>query len=125
MTAGYFSNLTGHQYLCLTTFRKSGQPVATPVWFVNEAGRLYVLTSAKAGKAKRIQNVPKVLVEPSDGQGRVLGPGVEAVARVLPAAKFPMAKQALDRKYGWVKKLFNLYMSLQRAQIIYLEIVPI
>jgi hypothetical protein len=125
MTAGYFSNLTGHQYLRLTIFRKNGQPVSTPVWFVHENGRLYVLSSRNAGKVKRINNMPQVIVEPSDASGRPLGPSVEAVARVLPPIKFPAAKAALDQKYGLIKKFFNFYMSLQRAQIIYLEIVQV
>ena len=47
-------DLDRHRYLSLATFRRSGAEVATPVWFATVDGRLYVVTSGDAGKAKRL-----------------------------------------------------------------------
>jgi PPOX class probable F420-dependent enzyme len=47
------------KYISLATFRKSGVAVHTPIWFAEENGRLYLMTSSKSGKYKRIRNNPK------------------------------------------------------------------
>ena len=44
-----FSALEGHKYALLTTFRASGDPVPTPVWFGLANGRAYVRTGADVG----------------------------------------------------------------------------
>src|SRR5215470_15122623 len=54
----------GQKYLSLTSFRKSGVPVRTPVWFAEAEGKLYLFTNPKSGKAKRIRNNPRVLIAP-------------------------------------------------------------
>jgi uncharacterized protein len=55
-----FPNLHGHQFMSVTTFRKSGQPVPTPVWFAQVEDKLYVMTQANAGKVKRIGHTARV-----------------------------------------------------------------
>ena len=47
-----FTGLRGHSFMELTTYRKSGKPVATRVWFAEEGGRLYVTTAKASGKVK-------------------------------------------------------------------------
>lgn len=56
--------ITGQKYISLTTFRKNGAGVATPVWFGEEDGKLYVMTRSDMGKTKRIRNNPHVRVAP-------------------------------------------------------------
>ncbi len=51
-----FSVVRGHNYMSLTTFRKSGNPVVTPVWFVEEEGKICVWTQLHSGKMKRLRN---------------------------------------------------------------------
>ena len=64
----------GQKYLSLTSFRKSGVPVRTPVWFAEAEGKLYLFTNPKSGKAKRIRNNPRVLIAPCTMRGKVTGP---------------------------------------------------
>ena len=52
--------IQGQKYISLTTFRKTGVGVATPVWFGEEDGKLYVMTRSDMGKTKRIRNNPQV-----------------------------------------------------------------
>jgi PPOX class probable F420-dependent enzyme len=107
-TPSSFSALQGHNFMSLTTFRKTGVGVPTPVWFVDVDGKLYVLTGLTSGKIKRIRNNPCVTVAPSSYNGKVLGQAVEARVRILPREDFDRVNRALNRKYGWQKRLFEL-----------------
>jgi uncharacterized protein len=95
-----FADLTGHKYIRLTTMRRSGQAVHTPVWFVAEAGRLYVRTSTDSGKVKRIRNNPRVLVAASNPMGKALSSPVRATTRILPSSEQEHVSRALLLKYG-------------------------
>jgi hypothetical protein len=104
MTSQIPSAIHGQKYISLTTFRKTGVGVATPVWFGEEDGKLYVMTRADMGKSKRIGNNPHVRVAPCTIRGKVIGPEFSATARFLPAEDFPRARKTLTRKY-WLAKL--------------------
>lgn len=116
--------LQGHTYLNLTTFRRSGEPVVTPLWFAEHDGRLYVTTQVQSGKVKRIRHTPRVLVGPADMRGRPLGPTVEAIARVLPPEAHAAADAHLDRKYGLLKRAIRWTRRLPGRQSTFLEITP-
>lgn len=108
-TAGRLTPFTGQKYLNLETFRKSGQGVPTPVWFVEDAGVLYVGTFERTGKVKRLRRTARVRVVPCDARGRATGEWLEARARVL-AATEPEAERAegrLRRRYGLMKRLVD------------------
>ena len=92
------------KYISLTTFRKTGVGVPTPVWFGEEDGKLYVMTISTMGKTKRIRNNPQVKVAPCTMRGKVTGPEFAATARLLPPEEFPRARKTLTRKY-WLAKL--------------------
>jgi uncharacterized protein len=94
----------GQKYISLTTFRKSGAGVATPVWFGEEAGKLYVMTRGDSGKYKRIRNNSRVQIAPCTMRGKVTGPQFEASARILPDHDWPAAQQTVRRKY-WLARL--------------------
>lgn len=121
-----FANLQGHSYANLTTFRKNGKAVSTPVWFASKDEKLYIMTTVHTGKVKRIRNNPQVTLEPATGRGKSLGPAAGGTARILPHGEDMIAKQALASKYGWQVALFNLMLRLRgkmRDQV-HLEIVP-
>ncbi|HSE38460.1 MAG TPA: PPOX class F420-dependent oxidoreductase, partial [Blastocatellia bacterium] len=80
------SQFAGEKYLNVETYRKTGVAVATPVWFAEEAGILYIYSLANAGKVKRIRNNPRVRIIPCDMRGKPKGEWVEARARVLDGA---------------------------------------
>ena len=116
--------LKGFRCLNLTTFRKSGAPVVTTVWFALDAGKLYIWTAADSGKVKRIRNNPLVSVAPSSHMGKPRGPAVEAVARILAPSEQGTPERLMNSKYGWMKKLFELVWWLRGQPHIYLELVP-
>jgi len=92
------------KYISLTTFRKTGVAVATPVWFGEENDKLYVMTRGDMGKAKRIRNNPQVRVAPCTIRGKVTGSEFPAIARIVPPAEHQRARQTLNRKY-WMARL--------------------
>ncbi len=96
--------IQGQKYVSLTTLRKTGTGVATPVWFGEEDGKLYVMTRSDMGKTKRIRNNPQVRVAPCTIRGRVTGEAHAAIARILPPEEHAHARQAINRKY-WVARI--------------------
>jgi len=125
-TTAAFANLDGQQFMSLTTFRKTGEAVLTPVWFTNVDGKLYMLTLGNAGKLKRIRNNGAVTVAPCTVRGEILGEIAGGMARVLSGDEAKRANKALTRKYGMFKRGFDLMHMLTgkyntRA---YLEISP-
>ena len=117
-----FPHLQNQKYMNLTTYRKTGVAVATPVWFAQEGDKLYVFTAGESGKVKRIRNNGKVEVSPCTMAGKSLGATQSAVARLLPAAEGEAANDLINKKYGWQKRLFSLIASLRRTQPYYIEI---
>jgi PPOX class probable F420-dependent enzyme len=109
----------------LTTFRKTGKAVATPVWFAEANGRIYVYTAPDSGKVKRLRNNPRVQVAPCTFSGKVLGPAVEAQACILAVGETDRARAALLREYGWQARLGLFFSRLRRREPpAYLEIIP-
>jgi PPOX class probable F420-dependent enzyme len=109
------TEIRGHKYILLTTFRMDGTAVSTPVWFGEEEDKLYVVTRSDSGKAKRIRNNSQVRIAPCTFRGKVTGRESSASARILPAADWPRARQIVNRKY-WMARL-----SLSKKNV-YLEI---
>jgi len=104
MPAAIPSEIHGQKYISLTTFRKSGVAVATPVWFGEEGDRLYVMTRSDMGKAKRVRNNPRVRVAPCTIRGKLTGPEFEASARILPPGEHAHARERINQKY-WAARL--------------------
>ena len=101
--------LAASTYIALTTYKKDGTAVPTPVWVSRADGKLYVWTQADSGKVKRIRNRGHVMVAPSDARGVPQGAAVDASAVVLDdpdaVAKVEDAHRA---KYGTQFRLFRL-----------------
>lgn len=110
-----FADLKKNRYVCLTTFRKNGQSVATPMWFAVVGDELVLRTGRGSGKARRIRNNPEVTVAPSSGAGHPTGPARSARAEIVddPAAQEAI-EAALARKYGLQKRIVDLALRLAR-----------
>jgi PPOX class probable F420-dependent enzyme len=119
-----FQYLEGHKYIRLTTFRKSGEPVSTPVWFALHGGRLHITTEPDSGKMKRIRNEPRVLISPCNAWGRPKGEPVEGMARSVEDAPTGEAETVFREKYRLGLRLFHLFGQRQIGKIA-LEIRPV
>ena len=122
--------LAHEKYLSLTTYRRDGSPVATPVWFVVDGQRLLVWTSAGSWKAKRLRRDPRVRIAACDFRGNVHGAAWDAMARFLPDAEGQRVQRLLLRRYPIARRLLSGFTALTgrltrtpREQSAYLEIV--
>lgn len=109
------TRLSQGKYLSLTTYRKSGQAVATPVWVTRDADKLFVTTQAESGKVKRLRNNPAVLLAPCDVRGNVTGPHVAGQARILDAAESARVRHLINQRYGLMARAFGLVEKLRRS----------
>ena len=103
------------RYINLTTFRKDGREVATPVWCAVVNGKLCFYTVGNSGKVKRIRATRRVKVAPSDGRGKPLGAWSEGIGRILSdPAEAARVYQAISAKYGWQYALINFFAWITR-----------
>ena len=116
------------RYIALTTYRRDGRPVTTPVWAVQLEGKLYVVTSKSTGKTRRVRTTGRVRFAPCNANGRrILGEWQEATGRIVQdEARRSEALAALQRKYGWQLFLAMLVYRLRgfyRERVV-LELTP-
>ncbi|MGO9322720.1 MAG: PPOX class F420-dependent oxidoreductase [Solirubrobacteraceae bacterium] len=96
-------SLGDEKYILLTTFRRDGTPVATPVWATNlDDGAIGFWTSSGSGKAKRLAHTPRVTVQPCDARGRVKEgtTAVDATARLVTGSELEAIRERVIAKYG-------------------------
>jgi PPOX class probable F420-dependent enzyme len=111
------------QYMNLETFRKNGDCMKTPVWFVQDEETLYVSTMANSGKVKRIRNNDRVNVAACKINGKLSGVWVPAKAREITDPEIcTKVNRMLDKKYGLMKKLFDNQRTQKGAKDTILEI---
>lgn len=95
--------LADESYVLLTTTRRSGVGVPTPVWVARHDDALLVTTGAESGKVKRVRHTPTVTLQACDRVGRPLdgAPVVPAMASVHDDAQTRAhLDAALHAKYG-------------------------
>ena len=119
------NSLRSEKYISLMTFRKSGEGVATPVWFAGVERKLYVYTNGKSGKVKRIKISPHVRIAACNIRGRVHGDWKDSEGRIIDDPSLCLrARNALKAKYGiqlWIAELFARLFGKWKDRI-YLEI---
>lgn len=121
-------SLADEKYLAFTTYRRSGEAVTRPVWWVGlDDGRYGFWTSSGSGKAKRLGHTERVQVQPSDARGRPK-PGTEPIAgrAVLSQqgdAAHDQVQSRVRAKYGLMTKVTHVLGVLggivQRRRIPY------
>ncbi|TQM83628.1 hypothetical protein FHX81_6054 [Saccharothrix saharensis] len=109
-------DLAAGKYLLLTTFRKDGTAVPTPVWVAGDQGVLFAWSAADAGKVKRIRRSGDVRIGPCDVRGKPTGEQVPATARLLDQAGSDRVRSLIAKKYGVLGRLTLLGSRLRRGR---------
>jgi PPOX class probable F420-dependent enzyme len=110
MDSNLLSQFHGKKYINIESYRKSGDSVKTPVWFVEDNGCLYVRTGASSGKVKRIRRNSQTKIVPCSMRGDPAGAWVAANAEVLADPQLTdKIEQLLKKKYGLQKTLFEFF----------------
>lgn len=103
--AADLDTLAAASYVLLTTFRKDGTPVPTPVWAARDGDELVVFTAPNAGKVKRIRRDGAVRVGPCTMRGTPTGPDVAGHARILDRVGADRTLKLIMRKYGLIGRI--------------------
>src|SRR2546425_10258867 len=108
-----FLDLSTAKYIVLETYRKNGNPVRTPVWFVEDNGSVYVRTGAKSGKVRRLRRNPSLNLARSNGRGDPKGKWIDATASFVSDQERQFALDGLKQKYGLQWKMENFIHRIQ------------
>ena len=105
-------------HVSLTTFRRNGQAVPTPVGSLVQDGTLYALTPPETGKVKRIRNNPQVAIAACNMKGTVPAgvPAVRATARLLDPAETARVQEMMRRRFFMYRLLHLLDRALGRER---------
>ncbi|MFF1674911.1 PPOX class F420-dependent oxidoreductase [Streptomyces sp. NPDC058256] len=115
MDEASLDKLGSGKYLLITSYRKNGTGVATPVWVVRDGETLGAWTPADSWKVKRIRNRADVLVGPCDVRGRPTGDQTPATAEILDAGETAHYRRLISRKYGIFGRLSLFGSRLRRG----------
>jgi PPOX class probable F420-dependent enzyme len=106
----WISVLSGHAYINLETYRRNGQPVATPVWFTidNNNKMINVVTRTETGKVKRLRNNSKARIVPCGIRGQPKGEWLNGKAIFATPEQLEIALKQRNKKYGLKAKLSGI-----------------
>jgi PPOX class probable F420-dependent enzyme len=99
------ADLADERYVSLTTFKRDGTPVSTPVWVAGHDGRLLVWTAADSWKVKRIRHDSRVRLAPCTASGKIRGEAIDAEAEIL--ADTALVQQLERRKYWFMSRVLG------------------
>lgn len=103
-------------YALVTSYRKDGRAVPTPVWVVRDGDAVAIWSATGAGKVKRIRRDPTVLIGPCDVRGRPTGDQVPGRGEVLDDAGTERVRDLLRRKYGVIGRITLFFSRLRRGR---------
>ena len=122
---GVLDRFASQRTVLLTTYRRDGRPVGTPVSIAVEGGRAFIRTYDRAWKVKRLGRNPEVEIAPSTSFGKPTGPAIHARARLLTEQEAVPAARALARKNRILQGAFvPLFHRLRGYRTLHYELTP-
>lgn len=120
-----FEQFQNQNFLNLETFRKNGEGVKTPVWFVLEGEKIYVRTIDNSWKVKRIRRNPQVRLVPSDVRGTPVAGSTWQTAQahlISDSREAARINDLFNKKYGLQKRMFDLMGVARKSTYATIEI---
>ena len=109
------ARLAAGAYLLVTTYRRDGRAVPTPVWAAQDGDSLLIWSAADAGKVKRIRRDAAVRLAPCTVRGAPTGPEVAGRAELLDTAGSERARRLIATRYGMLGRVAMLGSRLRRG----------
>lgn len=120
-----FSGFANLRQCLLVTYKRSGEPMPSPINFGMADGKIYVRAEVNMGKLKRIRNNPHVVLVPCSFRGKPRGPAVSATARLLPESEVAHADSILAGNWSFPMKIFERSVEAGfDLPILYVEFTP-
>ena len=115
--------LDHEKYVSLETFRKDGTGVATPMWVAALDGKLVFGTNGTSFKVKRIRNNSRVRIAACNASGsQIRGPWYEGKARVVEPNEAAAGEEALNAKYGLLRRAMGFFRRLVKKEGVIIEV---
>ena len=115
----YLSDL---KYINLETFRKNGDGVKTPVWFVTTNDQIYVITRESTGKVKRLAKNSQVNLAPCSFKGNIQGEWLSGTTSLVTGDEAKNAIKLRKKKYGF-KALLAGFMTKAKGELVVYSII--
>ena len=115
------NSLETDKYICILTYKKNGDGVSTPVWFIRKDNKIYIRTSNQSGKVKRIKNNNNVSYALCNISGRIKGEWHSGVAKIEPDVN-KMIFSKITEKYGLIAQIINILYKIKKMEIIIISI---
>jgi PPOX class probable F420-dependent enzyme len=117
----YHNSLETGKYINIQTYKKNGQAVSTPVWFISKDNKIYFRTSRKSGKFKRIKNNNNVKFALCNISGKIKGEWHNGLAKIDPDIN-RLIFARINEKYGIFAHIMNVFYKIKKMEIIILYI---
>jgi uncharacterized protein len=115
------NSLETGKYINILTYKKNGDGVSTPVWFIHKDNKIYIRTSNQSGKVKRIKNNNNVSYALCNISGKIKEEWHSGVAKIEPDInKIIFSK--ITEKYGIFAHIMNILYKIKKLDIIILSI---
>ena len=111
------------KYINIQTYKKTGQPISTPVWFIIKDNKIFFRTSHNSGKIKRIRNNNNVKFALCDIRGKIKGEWYEGIAKIENDSDNSILFQ-INKKYGLSSRLMKIFYKIKKIDIVILSIKP-
>lgn len=120
---GAFDGLASRRTVVVTTYKRDGTAVPTPVNVVVDNDHAYFRTWSTTGKVKRLRRDPRAVIAPSTFRGKPVGPEIAATARLLAPDEEQPVREALARKYPFLQgRLVPLVHRLRHYRTVHYEL---
>jgi PPOX class probable F420-dependent enzyme len=124
-TASDFESLRAARQCLVVSFKRSGEPVPTPVNFgLSDEGRLYFRSEPRSAKVRRIRRDPHVRVCACDMRGKPNGPLAEGAARIVPRSENERADSIVASNWNAPMKVLERGLDRLPLELAYVEVTP-
>ena len=111
------------KYINIQSYKKTGQPISTPVWFIIKDNKIFFRTSHNSGKIKRIRNNNNVKFALCDIRGKIKGEWYEGIAKIENDSDNSILFR-INKKYGLSSRLMKIFYKIKKIDIVILSIEP-
>jgi uncharacterized protein len=118
----FISGLSEMKYINLETYKKNGQPVRTPVWFVIYNKKIYFRTDSNSGKVKRIMNNQNVSIAACDLLGKIKAEWIKGAAKIANDVDPETINTLINKKYSFMQSFIRIMYKLRNIKVIIISV---
>lgn len=122
MVKNIFEGFYDKKYINLQTFKKNGEIVSTPVWFVLKNNEIFFRSDGNSGKVKRIRNNNKIKASICDIRGNIKGQTYTGIANFQDKSRYNEINSLFDKKYSLLSPILKIVYKLRKINLVILSI---